>query len=252
MNNLPKLSIITVVYNSEKFIERTIRSVIEAKKKYHNIEYLIIDGKSKDNTNNLIEKYKQHLDFYISEPDEGLYDAMNKGLNASTGDFVLFLNSGDKIYENSTIEQIFSSEKEIQDVYYGETILVDENETIIGMRRLKTPKKLTWKSFKKGMLVSHQSIIFRKNIVPEYDLTYRFSADFDWCIKGLKRAEKIKNTKLVFCSYLDGGLTKHNIVAGLKERFRIMSFHYGLISTVLNHIPIGIKFFWFVLLNRRF
>lgn len=248
----PKISIVTVVYNSEKFIERTILSVINAKENYQNIEYLIIDGTSKDKTLEIISKFKPHIDFLLTEPDKGLYDAMNKGLKHSTGDYIWFLNSGDKIHEPTTINQFFESEEQLQDVYYGETIMVDENEQIIGMRRLTTPGKLTWKSFKRGMRVSHQSIIFRKDLTADYDLKYRFSADFDWCIKALKKSVKIKNTKLIFTSYLDGGLTKHNIVAGLKERFRIMKKHYGLISTLFNHIPLGINFLWFLLRNKRF
>jgi len=247
-----KISIITVVYNSEKYIERTILSVINAKKHYKNIEYLIIDGASKDATNKIISKYKNNIDFLISEPDKGLYDAMNKGLTNSTGEYLWFLNSGDKIFEETTLKQIFESENQFQDVYYGETLMVDENEQVIGMRRLTSPEKLTWKSFKKGMRVSHQSIIFKKELVDFYDLSYRFSADFDWCIKALKKSEKIKNTKLIFTAYLDGGLTKHNIKAGLKERFRIMTKHYGFISTLFNHIPLGIRFLQYVFRHKRF
>jgi glycosyltransferase involved in cell wall biosynthesis len=251
-NNQPKISIITVVFNSEKFIERTILSVINAKKYYQNIEYLIIDGASKDKTIEIITKYKNQIDYLNSEPDKGLYDAMNKGLDISTGEYIWFLNSGDKIHIETTVKQIFESSIQPQDVYYGETIMVDENEQVIGMRRHTTPLKLTWKSFKQGMKVSHQSIIFKKKLVTKYDLKYRFSADFDWCIKALKKSQNIQNTNLIFTSYLEGGLTKHNIIAGLKERFRIMTIHYGLTSTIFNHIPLGLKFLWYFLINRRF
>jgi len=248
----PRISIITVVFNSEKFVERTIKSVLQAKQYYSNIEYVIIDGKSNDNTLLIIEKYKNYVDILISEKDYGLYDAMNKGLKNSTGEYVWFLNSGDKIFEDETIFNIFNTEPIFCDVYYGETIMVDELGNELGMRRLQTPNNLNWKSFKRGMKVSHQSIIFRKKLTVNYDLKYKFSADFDWCIKALKQAKTVKNTKLIFTSYLDGGLTKKNIVAGLKERFKIMKFHYGLISTLLNHIPLAFQFLFYVIKNKRF
>src|SRR5690606_11151151 len=110
-----KISIITIVYNNVRDIEYTIRSVM--KQTYANIEYIIVDGFSTDGTLDVIEKYREEIAILISEKDNGIYDAMNKGLNVATGDYVLFLNSGDELYEDMTLEKVFSS-ADNADVYY--------------------------------------------------------------------------------------------------------------------------------------
>ena len=142
----PKFSIITVTYNAGKVLEDTIRSI--ASQTYQNVEYLIVDGASKDNTLQIAEKHKEHIHHIVSEPDKGLYDAMNKGIRMATGDYVCFLNAGDKLHEESTLQQIVHSLKgqnELPDVIYGETAIVDEKGNFLRMRRLETPEKLNWK-----------------------------------------------------------------------------------------------------------
>jgi glycosyltransferase involved in cell wall biosynthesis len=247
---LPKLSIITVVYNSEQFIERTIQSVLG--QTYSNIEYIIIDGGSSDKTIDLIKKYNSLSGNWISEKDNGLYDAMNKGLSRVNGDYVCFLNSGDTFFSNDTIEKVFSGISELPDVIYGETIIVDSDGNEIGLRRLKAPDNLSWKSFKKGMLVCHQSIYVKSTEAEKYNLKYKYSADFDWVLKVLKNAKTIHNSNLVLTRFLDGGINKKNIRKGLYERFEIMAHYYGFISTLFLHIPIGIKFIWYYFRNKRF
>src|SRR5690606_4665890 len=103
----PALSVITVVYNNVKDIERTILSVIN--QTYKNIEYIIIDGVSTDGTLDIIHQYSEKISHIVSEPDKGIYDAMNKGLSVATGDYVLFMNSGDEIYAHDTVEKVFTS-----------------------------------------------------------------------------------------------------------------------------------------------
>ncbi len=245
----PKVSIITVVFNGEQTLEATIKSVIN--QTYNNIEYVIIDGDSKDNTINIIKKYDSKISKWISEPDNGIYDAMNKGINISTGDYIWFMNSGDELADKNTVEDIILSSPN-SDIYYGDTVMIDTNGNEIGNRRLSPPEKLTWKSFKKGMLVSHQSFIAKKSIIQLYNLRYKFSADFEWCLLALKNAKSISNTHLTLSKFLDGGITKQNIAAGLKERFKIMSEHYGFVPTCINHITISIKFFSFLIRNKRF
>ncbi len=245
-----KISIITISFNAKKEIEKTIQSVIN--QTYNNIEYIIIDGKSDDGTVDIIKKYNDKISQWSSEPDDGLYDAMNKGIKEATGDYIIFMNAGDVFYEPQTLSKIFASANEPQDIYYGETIIVDIEEKEIGMRRLSAPLELNWKSFKRGMRVSHQAFIARRELVDLYDLQYKFSADFDWCIKIMKKSTKIKNTNLIICRYLDGGLTKHNLVPSLKERFRIMRKFYGLFSTIFHHISLGTNLIWFVLKNKWF
>ncbi|MBT3749124.1 MAG: glycosyltransferase [Bacteroidetes bacterium] len=241
----PKVSIITVVYNAGALLEKTIANVLA--QSYANIEYLIIDGASTDTTLEIIRKYEDKIDFWSSEPDTGLYDAMNKGIKAATGDYVWFINAGDTIYKTNTCENIFKPSHKWSDIYYGDTMIVDEAYQEIGLRRLRPPGQLTWKSFQKGMLVCHQSILVKLEIADLFDLKYKHSADFDWVIKALKKTKSIRNTQQVLSAFLDGGQSKHNIKTSLKERFDSMKNHYGLIISILHHIPIAFKFFWFYL-----
>lgn len=225
------LSVITVVYNDAQNIEKTINSVLS--QTYKKIEYIIIDGASKDGTPEIIEKYKDKISQFVSEPDKGLYDAMNKGLKIATGDYVCFLNSGDLFYENTTVENIFASaDGQDVDIFYGDTVVTDTNGKIKGLRRHRPPQELNWKSFKDGMLVSHQAFIPKLSLTVPYDLKFRFSADFDWCIKVMKKAKIIHNTKLIIIRYMDDGLTKKNMFKSLKERFKIMQKNYGLLTAL--------------------
>ena len=191
------------------------------------------------------------MDLLISEPDTGLYDAMNKGLKVSTGDYVWFLNSGDQIYSKDTVGKVVAGLEGLPDIIYGGTMIIDENQNEIGDRRLKPPDKLSWKSFRQGMVVCHQSLIVKKALAPEYNLSYRLSADIDWAIRASKKANLIHNTNLILSKFLEGGMTEHNIRAGLKERFRIMTRFYGFIPTVLRHFLFGIRLTNYYLKNRR-
>ena len=233
----PKFSIITVTYNAAKVLEETIQSVIS--QTYKNVEYIIVDGRSKDTTLQITDKYKKWIHRLVSEPDKGLYDAMNKGIQLATGDYLCFLNAGDKLHDNNTLQLIVHSlkGKTLPDVVYGETAIVDKQGNFLHMRRLSAPKELHWKSFKKGMLVCHQAFFAKRELAIQepYLLDYRFSADFDWCIRIMKRAKQLHNTRQTVIDYLNEGMTTHNHKASLKERFRIMVKHYGWISTILHH-----------------
>ena len=234
----PKLSVITVVYNDVHHMERTMHSVFN--QTYPNIEYLIIDGGSTDGTVGIIKKHENQITKYISEKDKGIYDAMNKGLALASGDYVLFMNSGDEIYAPDTIEQIFASQADA-DIYYGETEMYSENWQRLGQRRHKAPEKFTWKSFKYGMNICHQAIYIKRSLVQPYDLKYHLSADIDWIIKAAKQANQIVNTKQYVAKYLSGGMSKKKHFQSLKERFQIFSKHYGLIPTVMNHVIIALR-----------
>ena len=247
MNNPhPKFSIITVTYNAGKVLEDTIQSVVF--QTYRNVEYIIVDGGSTDNTLDVVHKYQERICKVISEPDKGLYDAMNKGIRMATGDYLCFLNAGDELHENETLQKIVYTlkGKEMPDVIYGETAIVDEEGHFLHMRRLSTPKHLHWKSFKEGMLVCHQAFLTRRELAlaNPYDLRYRFSADFDWCIRIMKQSKYLHNTHLTLIDYLNEGMTTQNHKASLKERFRIMTKHYGWISTILHHGWFVIRLFY--------
>lgn len=236
----PKFSVITVCYNAEATLEDTIQSVIS--QTYHHVEYIIVDGASKDRTMDIVNRYRERISVVVSEPDKGLYDAMNKGIRLATGDYLCFLNAGDSFHEDDTLQQMVHSihGTQLPDVLYGETELVDHEGHFLRMRRLQAPEHLTWKSFRQGMLVCHQAFFARRDLVMPYDLRYRFSADFDWCIKIMKQSKVLHNTHLTLIDYLSEGMTTRNHKASLKERFRIMVRHYGWASTVAFHL-------WFVL-----
>ncbi|NVO03015.1 MAG: glycosyltransferase [Bacteroidetes bacterium] len=241
----PKVSIITVVFNSSEFLEKTIQSILN--QTYSNIEYLIIDGGSTDGTLDIIKKYESKISYWISEPDKGIYDAMNKGIKAATGDYVWFINSGDLISTNSTLEKAIGCSENAGDVYYGETEIVDEQGVKLYMRRHKAPEVLSWKSFRTGMMVSHQSIIVKKELSPFYDLQYKVSADIDWCLKVLKASKTIINTHLILSKFMRQGFSKKNQKTSLKERFWIMTKNYGFITTVFYHFIIAIRLVYFSL-----
>lgn len=231
----PKFSIITVTYNAGAVLEDTIQSVIT--QTYRNVEYIIVDGGSKDHTLDIINRYREHIHTLVSEPDKGLYDAMNKGTRLATGDYLCFLNAGDELHEDDTLQLMVHSitGTELPDVLYGETAIVDEEGHFLRMRRLSAPENLNWKSFKDGMLVCHQAFFPRRELAEPYDLRYRFSADFDWCIRIMKKSHTLHNTHLTLIDYLNEGMTTRNHRASLHERFRIMCRHYGYLSTLARH-----------------
>lgn len=238
----PKFSIITVTYNAADTIEDTIQSVIS--QTYHHVEYIIIDGASKDNTLNIVDQYREHITCLVSEPDRGLYDAMNKGMQLATGDYLCFLNAGDSFHEDDTLQLMVHSlrnTEKLPDVLYGETELVDSEGHFVRMRRLSAPETLNWKSFRQGMLVCHQAFFARRELTEPYDLHYRFSADFDWCIRIMKKANALHNTHLTLIDYLEEGMTTQNHQASLRERFYIMTRHYGWLSTILHHAWFAIR-----------
>ncbi|WP_353127794.1 glycosyltransferase family 2 protein [Parapedobacter pyrenivorans] len=234
----PTLTIITVVYNNVRDIERTLLSVIH--QTYPHIEYIVVDGGSNDGTVEVISRYASHIACMKSEPDDGIYDAMNKGLAMATGDYVLFMNSGDEIYSPDTVEDVFSTVADA-DIYYGETELFDADWHSLGLRRHAIPERFTWRSFRYGMNISHQAIYIRRSIVGQYNLRYRLSADIDWVICAAKLATKSVNTNRIVAKYLVGGMSKQRHWQSLKERFCIFSKHYGLLPNVFNHVVIAVN-----------
>jgi glycosyltransferase involved in cell wall biosynthesis len=236
---MKKLSVITITWNAAATLERTLRSVRE--QSWPHIEHLIIDGGSDDGTLELIGRYAHEQLRWVSEPDRGLYDAMNKGAAMAKGDYLCFLNAGDTFFAADTVEKMMLTFEDASapDILYGETAIVDNAGTFLHMRRLKAPEKLNWKSFRQGMVVCHQAFIVKRELFEPYNLAYRFSSDFDWSIRMMKKATSIHNTRLTLINYLNEGMTTRNRKASLKERYRIMARHYGHLSTFLHHL-------WFV------
>lgn len=232
----PRISIITICYNAASTITRTLRSV--SAQTYPNIQYLIIDGASKDNTLELVRELAPEAEVY-SERDKGIYDAMNKGLDRATGDYVWYVNAGDALASPTTVEDLVQATctgDSLPDVLYGDTRLIDAEDHDLGLRRLRPPLQLDWRSFRSGMLVCHQAFVAKRSISPHYDLRYRFSADVDWCIRVLKEAKTTAFYPEPIALYLNEGTTTANHRASLIERFHVMRHHYGLVTTVLQHL----------------
>ena len=238
---MKSVSVITVTYNAEHTLERTLKSVRE--QTHPEIQHVIVDGNSSDATVSLIETHAGKKTTWVSEPDNGLYDAMNKAMSMAMGDYLCFLNAGDTFYAPDTVEKMMRSFDPARPpgILYGETAIVDDNGRFLHMRRLKAPEKLTWKSFKQGMVVCHQAFIVRRDLARPYDLSYRFSSDFDWCIRVMKKGKTMHNTRLILINYLNEGLTTTNRKASLEERYRIMVKHYGHISTFFHHIWFAVR-----------
>ncbi len=236
------------MYNNARDIERTIKSVLN--QTYKKIEYIVIDGASTDGTLEIIQKYTAQISKIVSEPDKGIYDAMNKGLALATGDYVLFMNSGDEIYDDTTVEEVFDTEAGA-DIYYGETEMFNDNWESLGRRRHEAPENFDWTSFKFGMNISHQAIYIRRSILVPYDLKYKYSADIDWIIKAAKKASSIVNVHRYVAKYLVGGMSKKKHRESLKERFSIFTKYYGLIPNIFNHIIIAGNLAFYFLKHRR-
>lgn len=241
----PSFSIITVVYNGEALLEGTMESVF--RQSYPQVEYIVVDGASKDHSRQIIEAFAHKMPHlrWISEPDKGLYDAMNKGLRMATGDFVQFLNAGDWLHAPDTLEKMAARVSEHTGVIYGETLLVDDNRTAHGtMSELSTrecPPHLNWRQYLGGMLVVHQSFIARRALAPAYRLSAGLCADYDWCIEILKKSKENVFVGGIITDYLMGGLSKKRHQQSLKERFAVMRLHFGLIPTLFAHAWILIR-----------
>ena len=249
-------SVITITYNAADVLQPTLDSVLM--QDFPTVEHIIVDGASTDNTVTIAEAYKEmsdsaeneHVVRIYSEPDKGLYDAMNKGLVRAKGDYVVFLNAGDRFPTADTLEKValaaeVGDGEELPAVVYGNTDIIDEKGNFLYHRRLQPPEKLTWRSFRDGMLVCHQAFYARLDIARKtpFDTHYRYSADVDWCIKIMREGERkgllLRNVHAVIANYMEEGQTTLHHRASLRERFQVMCKHYGVFPTLAKHI-------WFV------
>lgn len=256
-----RITYVTITYNAAKVLQRTLDSVLQ--QDYPDIVHLIIDGASTDDTLKLVDDYiarsnaagNGHRIQVTSEPDKGIYDAMNKGLRSLDGDYVCFLNAGDFLPTPDTVSKIAEAatnthhptpNTQLPAVLYGDTDIVDDEGRFLHHRRLSPPEHLTWKSFRQGMLVCHQAFYARTDfaIATPYDMQYRYSADVDWCIRVMKAAKKenipLLNLKMVVANYTEEGQTTLHHRESLIERYKVMEHHYGRIQTCLLHL-------WFVI-----
>ena len=232
----PLISIITVTFNAGATLPATIKSVEE--QTFRDFEYIIVDGKSRDNTLELARTCRVSDIRIKSESDNGIYDAMNKGIGMANGQYLIFLNAGDSFHTSDTLQIIADTirNNSYPGIVYGQTQLVDADRRRIADRHLTAPENLTHRDFRKGMLVCHQAFVVNSRLVPMFDLQYRYSADYDWCIKCLQHSRKNICIPQIIIDYLNEGLTTGNHRASLIERFRIMCYYYGTIPTIIRHI----------------
>lgn len=234
MTTTPLLTIITICYNAEATIAPTLRSLAEQSDQ--TFEYLVIDGASQDSTLSLVQTLYPRATIY-SEPDHGLYDAMNKGLRHATGTYIWYLNAGDTLRTPDTVRTVCAAlETHQPDLLYGDTMIVAGAYQDLYPRRLRPPHQLTQHSFANGMLICHQAFIPRRKLAPLYDLRYRYSADYDWCIKIIDAIQSQYRIDDYLVNYLNEGVTTRNHRASLLERLRIMARRYGWPTAIARHV----------------
>lgn len=241
MNSYPKVSIITVVYNGIEFLEETIKSVIS--QTYPNIEYIIVDGGSKDGTLDIIKKYEAHISKWISEPDKGIYDAMNKGIDLATGDWQNFLNAGDSFVDNNVLEKIFTTNLENITLVYGDIIAIRENGQKLNVNAIELKDD---NSIKRGMKVCHQAIFYNKDIIIKYDDKLRLKSEWKHLIE-ITRKENFSPKKFNFpiVYYSVGGLGAQQLKLNQKEYRDVFLKMYGM-SAYITYMP----FFAYMTLRR--
>ena len=251
-------SVVTITYNAAAVLRPTLDSVMM--QDYPNVEHIIIDGASTDETLAIAKAYQKqsdeaengHVVKIQSEPDKGLYDAMNKGLRLATGDYIVFMNAGDRFPEADTLDKVMLAAvvgdgEERPAVLFGNTDIIDDKGNFLYHRRLSPPERLTWRSFRYGLVVCHQAFYARTDIARSlpYDTTFRYSADVDWCIRVMKEGERqhllLRNIHAVVANYMEEGQTTIHHKDSLKERFEVMRRHYGLLTTVLLHAWFAVR-----------
>lgn len=184
-----KISVVTACLNSEKDIEKTIQSVIQQKN--CELEYIIVDGGSTDRTLSIINKYKSDIDIIISEKDQGIYDAYNKGLQLATGDAIYILNSDDYFYNNFVLENITTifEENEQYVAVYGNVLQVNERTEV----KRVAGHSISWNTLRRGNMIPHQGLFVKTEIFKKYnyfDDTFRIAGDFDFVAKLVKEYEQ--------------------------------------------------------------
>lgn len=200
----PKISIITIAYNCESEIEDTIQSVIA--QTYQNKEYIVIDGGSKDGTMNIVEKYKDHIDVIVSEPDKGRSDAFNKGINHSTGDYIVMMNAGDLLTDNA-LERFAKAYKPGFDVIKGNTIRWNEKT---GYKSVEYPV-IKYPSIPFNFLVCHQSSYISKSVYDKVGLyreDFRVAMDFELMLRLTKSGARFMSIDEDLAIFRMGGISQ--------------------------------------------
>ena len=239
-------SVITVVYNDKINLENTIRNVINQNIVDFNCrltEYIIIDGGSFDGTLDIIKKYENKIEYWNSESDNGLYDAMNKGIEIASGKYIIFMNAGDIFVDSKTLYKIKNllNVKDYPDFIYGDSIEVSKDGRTKFYKKAKN-HRLIWY----GLFTHHQAMLYKRQIIKEcnlqYDLKYKIAADYDFTAKFLKLSSNILQIKIPVCVFKQGGISMKNILQGRKEQLMIRKkvFKYSFAKRFVIFILQGI------------
>lgn len=231
----PKVSVITVCYNAEEFIENAINSVL--KQTYENLEYIIIDGASKDNTISIINKYKSGIAFFLSEPDNGMYEAMNKGIKAATGDILYFLNSDDVFYNEYVVEnvvKIFQANNDTE-LVYGPILIKDPitNESFIQAHDYIT------KSYFIYGAICQQGIFYKASTFKKcglFDDKYKIVGDYEWVLRAFYKYNiKRKYYRGIIAVFRNGGVSDPSKLSNLhyNERRKVVRDYFNILH-ILN------------------
>ncbi len=230
MIHRPKISVITVVYNGEKHLEETILSVI--KQSFANLEYIIIDGGSTDGTINIIKKYESKINYWITEPDNGIYDAMNKGLAKASGEFVGIINSDD-FYEPEALSIIANevTKNPETDVFFGDLYILNKN---LADKQLQTYKK--GYKLNKGFSIWHPTVFVKNQCYKKYgsfDISFKIAADYELLLRLKKNGCFFKYINKPITNFREGGISYYHKKIKY-ERFRLQKMHTSCINAYWN------------------
>lgn len=218
-----KVSIITVCFNSEETIEDTLQSI--QSQTYLDIEYIVIDGLSKDRTNEMVKKYSDIVSIHVSEKDSGLYDAMNKGISLASGDIVGILNSDDVLADEYVIEEIVAGFDDVSvDAVYSDLIYVSEHN-LNKPTRLYSSKVFSKRMIKFGIMLPHPTFYVRKICYEElgkYKTTYRVAADFELLARFMNKGVNAKRLPFVSVKMREGGISSSGLLWRIHQNFEIV------------------------------
>lgn len=233
MSYTPKISIITSVYNGEKYLEECIRSI--AAQRYPNVEYIIIDGGSTDNTTGIIRQYESKLHYWVSEKDKGIYQAWNKGLARATGEWIAFVGSDDILWDDQVIEKAIPDlqsaiEKGIRFVYGRVNLLSSQSKVI---KEMGDPWEIAETNILDHMTVTHCGAFHHRSLFEEhgrFDESFRIIGDYDFLLREFTKGGKARFVDRIFAGMHAGGIS-----ANLRSKLTLAREHVRARS--LNHLP---------------
>ena len=239
----PLISVITVVYNGEMHLEQTINSIIN--QTYNNVEYIVIDGGSKDGTLDIIRKYDSAIDYWISEPDKGIADAMNKGISLATGEYIVFIHADDYFYSNKVINNAINIIDKESNIIMFPVLFGEKLVEII-------PRKFNWwVNFK--IPACHQGILCKLDLfrnIGDFDTQFKIDMDYDFLLRAYRRKVKAQRVTSVLSVMRDTGISSRKDINSLLQRFNEerkvhkKNYHSRILALLY-------KIYWFCYLNYK-